>query len=366
MNLSHTVRTVTTNSLGSALRAVALLLLCLTPTWTLGCSGSTNSAGQGPTLQHHSSTANCNVGPGGFCWTTYADPGGTVSWAAPLTAAAAQVSGVAPSDGSVGMRAQLDAGNPVDLSKFDLLWFDADIPSGSELTTYFDNPDGSGCLWSLYGVGQARYSVDLTAAEYCWQTNCGVARSQAVAVGFQPYGWGGTIDMTVTNLGFAALANAIEPVTTGSGATRLDNGLCWSLFAWGAGASSIWATPPDASHAHVKATNGPDQGYTGLIFELPANQQSFTTFEFDASVALSGSSKFFAQMQDKASGAPADFGVTAASGSSTYSLQVAGADTYGTASGHVFDPSAIARVLIGTNWGVQMSADIDITRVAVK
>ena len=216
----------------------------------LACSSANSSrgdAGNGPMT----SSGNCDLGPGRYCWSTYSDPGGTVAWVTPPTLTAAHVSGVAPSDGEVGMTAELNPGNSVNLAKYDLLWFNANIPSGTMATVHFANADGSGCQWTLNGVGSARYSVDLTSAHFCWQTNCGVPRTNVVQLGFEPYGWGGNIDMTVTDLGFSALSFDMNPNTTGSGSTRLPNGLCWSLFSWGTGASSVWATPPDETQALV-------------------------------------------------------------------------------------------------------------------
>jgi len=202
----------------------------------------------------------CQVGPGGYCWSTYADPGATATWVAPPTTSSVHLSAQSASDGWAAMSATLDDGAVIDLSQYDQMWFEADVPVGTLFAVTIgqrsDNPDG--CNWWLMGAGATRYTIDLRTAQYCSPTACGFDRSQVRSLFWKTSEWGTDfhLDMTLTALGFSKVFGVSEPMTTGDGAGLGLNGWCWSLFAWGAasgtaGATASWATPPTANQVEV-------------------------------------------------------------------------------------------------------------------
>ena len=138
-------------------------------------TGGANTGGSSETCGTTTGTVGSTTGPGGYCWMTWTDPGGTAQWVTPPSANSAHVSAQGPADGLAGMEALLNAGNAVDLSAYDQLWFDATIPVGQQVAVSIGRGNPSpACSWYLLGAGTTQYAVDITSADYCLPTACGL------------------------------------------------------------------------------------------------------------------------------------------------------------------------------------------------
>jgi hypothetical protein len=322
----------------------------------------------------------CQVGPGGYCWSTYTDPGtdpsATANWVAPLTAGAVHLSAQSGSDGLAAMIATLGGGNVIDLSQYDQMWFDADVPVGTlfimSIGQRSDNPDG--CYWGLTGAGATRYAIDLRTAGSCDPTACGFDRSQVRSMSWGTGGWGTDfhLDIALTALGFSKVSSVSEPMTTADGASLGLNGWCWSLFSWGAAsgarATATWATAPTADQVEVSVTDPSSTSAAGAAVELPANLQDLTTafyIDIDASVLVTGSTYFELTLENM-NRAWWTYVVGAVAGAHTYSIAIGNPTWVGTGAGHAFDRQSVYRLRVETLESALETADITITRIAIR
>ena len=340
----------------------------LDPNGQLPQSGSGSTADAGANA--------CQVGPGGYCWSTYADPGATATWVAPPTTSSVHLFAQAASDGNAAMVATLGGGAVIDLSQYDQMWFDADVPVGTLFAVTIgqrsDNPDG--CYWRLNGAGATRYAIDLRTANSCDPTACGFDRSQVRSMSWGTGGWGTDfhLDITLTGLGFSKVSSVSGPMTTADGASFGLNGWCWSLFSWGAAsgarATATWATAPTADQVEVSVTDTSSTSAAGAAVELPANLQDLTTasyIDIDASVLVTGSTYFEATLENM-NHAWWTYVVGAVAGAHTYSIAIGTPTWVGTGGGHAFDRQSVYRLRVETLGSALETADITITRVAIR
>ena len=318
----------------------------------------------------------CQVGPGGYCWSTYTDPGATATWVTPPTTSSVHLSAQSASDGGAAMIATLGSGTVIDLSQYDQMWFDADIPVGTMFSVGIGKaiaPSDS-CSWDLTGAGSTRYTVDLRAAKYCNQTACGFDRSQVRSISWGTGGFGTDfrLDMTLTALGFSRVYSVSQPLTTADGASLGLNGWCWSLFSWGAasgiGATASWVTPPTANHVEVSLTDTSITSQSGVAVELPLNLQDLTAasyIDIDASVLVAGATSFEVALLDM-NDAYWMYTVGAVAGAHTYSIPIGYPTSRGTARGHAFNSQAVRLLRVETLWSAQETADITVTRIAIR
>ena len=330
----------------------------------------------GPGSAADGGTNACQVGPGGYCWSTYTDPGATATWVTPPTTSAVHLFAQSASDGAASMNATLGGGAVIDLSQYDQMWFDADIPVGTMFSVGIGKaiaPSDS-CSWDLTGAGSTRYTVDLRAAKYCNQTACGFDRSQvrSIAWGTGGFGTDFRLDMTLTALGFSRVYSVSQPLTTAGGASLGLNGWCWSLFSWGAasgiGATASWVTPPTANQVEVSLTDTSITSQSGTAVELPSNLQDLSAasyIDIDASVLVAGATSFEVALHDMNT-AYWTYTVAAAAGAHTYSIPIENPTYSGTARGHTFDRKSVYLLGVETLWVYQETADITITRIAIR
>jgi hypothetical protein len=269
------------------------------------------------------------------------------------------------------MRALLDGDKAVNLSAYDQLWFNATIPVGLQVAVAIGrgNPSGS-CFWYVLGAGTTHYTVDLTAADYCLPTACGLDRSalEYVEFGTTVFGTGNTIDVNVTDLGFATVARGFGAITRVASAGSGLNNWCCSLFAFGSGVTAAWASPPTSTQMHVQTTDTSVQGDAGMRIELSSSQQDLSQasyMDLDAVVTVTGGTQFWVNMRNL-SGAECLFRVTTVSGIHTYTLPLATPDWCGTGQGRAFELSAVDALEIGSPWDQAASADIMITSLAFR
>jgi hypothetical protein len=268
------------------------------------------------------------------------------------------------------MEALLDAGNAVDLSAHDQLWFDATIPVGLQAGVIIGRGNLSGCSWNVSGAGTAHYTVNLTAADYCLPTACGLDRSALEYVQFvtPTWGTGSTIDVNVTDLGFATVSSGFGAITRVASAGSGLNNWCSSLFAFGSGGAAAWVSPPTSSQVHVQTTDTAAQGDAGMRIELPSSQQDLSQasyMDLDAAVVVAGGTQFQVQLRTL-DGAYRAFSVSAVSGVHTYTLPLASPTSFGTGRGQAFYLSAVAAIEIGAMWAQAGGTDIAITRIAFR
>jgi len=313
--------------------------------------------------------SNCQAGPGGYCWMTWTDPGAAAQWVTPPSAGSAHLLAQGSADGQAGMEALLHAGDAVDLSAYDQLWFDATIPVGLQVAVTIGRGNRSEyCSWNLLGAGSTQYKVDLTAADYCLPTACGLDRSALEYVQFGTTFFGTTIDVNVTNLGFATVSRGFGALTSVASAGLGLNSWCCSTFAFGYGVTAAWASPPTSTQMHVQAVDTSVQGDAGMRIELPPSQQDLSQashMDLDAVVTVTGGTQFWVNMRNP-SGAECLFRVTTVSGIHTYTLPLASPDWCGTGQGRAFELGAVDALEIGSPWDQAASADIMITRIAFR
>jgi hypothetical protein len=274
------------------------------------------------------------------------------------------------------MIATLGSGTVIDLSQYDQMWFDANVPVGTLLSVGIGRRSdlSDECSWSLTGAGSTRYTVDLRAAKYCNQTACGFDRSQVRSMAWGTGGWGTDfrIDMTLTALGFSKVSSVAKPLTTADGAGLGLNGWCWSLFSWGAasgiGATASWVTPPTANHVEVSLTDTSITSQSGVAVELPLNLQDLTAasyIDIDASVLVAGATSFEVALLDM-NDAYWMYTVGAVAGAHTYSIPIGNPTSRGTARGHAFNSQSVRLLRVETLWSAQETADITVTRIAIR
>ena len=304
---------------------------------------------------------------------TWTDPGGTAQWVTLPSDGSAHVFAQSSADGQAGMEGLLNAGSAVDLSAYDRLWFDATIPVGQQVAMRIGrgNPSGhSSCVWIMSGAGSARYTVDLTAADYCYPTACGLDRSALEYVQFDTPFWGTgyTIDVNVTNLGFATVSSGFGAISRVASAGSGLNNWCCSLFAYGSGGTTAWASPPTSTQVHVQTTDTAAQGGAGIRIEFPLSQQDLSQasyIDFDATALVTGGTQFSVQLRTL-DGAYWGFAATAVPGVHTYTLPLASPGWFGTGKGQAFHVSAVCALEIGAMWAEAGSTDIAITRIAFR
>jgi hypothetical protein len=320
----------------------------------------------------------CQVGPGGYCWSTYTDPGATATWVTPPTTSEVHLSARSASDGRGGMMATLGGGARMDLGQYDQLWFDADIPAGVPFNVFIQNGAGSfdsfeGCWWYLVGAGKMRYTVDLLAATFC-SPSCGYDRSQIGSLAFATGGWGTdfSVDIVLTGLGFSKVSSGFGSISTSATAIRGLNDWCCTLFSWGTsaglGSTASWVGPPTVSQVHANMTDTSTTSQAGIEIELPSNLQDFSAasyLDFDATVQLTGSNYFSVTLQGS-NGAQRFYNIGVLPGAVTYSIPVASPASSMTGMGHTFDPRAVATFSIETSWTGTGTADITVTRIAIR
>jgi hypothetical protein len=318
----------------------------------------------------------CQVGPGGYCWSTYADPGATANWVTPPTTSSVHLSAQSASDGDAHMIATLGGGAVIDLSEYDQMWFDADVPLGTPFAVNIGQSSDwiPGCGWRLTGEGSSRYKVDLRAAKYCIPTGCGLDRSQVRSISWGTAGWGTDfrLDMTITALGFDKASSISQPMTTADGANLGLNGWCWSLFSWGAasgvGAAASWVSPPTANQVEASLTDTSSTSQSGVAVELPSNLQDLSAasyIDIDATVLVAGATSFEVALEDL-NRAYWTYTVGAVAGAHTYSIPIGNPTSRGTGRGHAFNRQLVYQVQVGTSWSAQETADITITRFAIR
>jgi hypothetical protein len=86
--------------------------VCAAPS-ELDPNGQLPQSGSGPAADGGAN--GCQVGPGGYCWSTYTDPGATATWVTPPTTSAVHLFAQSASDGSGVMMATLAGGARMDL-----------------------------------------------------------------------------------------------------------------------------------------------------------------------------------------------------------------------------------------------------------
>jgi hypothetical protein len=269
------------------------------------------------------------------------------------------------------MEALLDAGAAVDLSAYDQLWFDATIPVGSQVAVSIGrgNPSGS-CSWIVPGAGTAHYTVDLTTADYCLPTACGLDRSALEYVQFATpfFGTSYTINVDAIKLGFATVSSGFGAISRVASAGSGLNNWCCSLFAYGSGGTTAWASPPTSTQVHVQTTDTAAQGGAGIRIEFPLSQQDLSQasyIDFDATALVTGGTQFSVQLRTL-DGAYWGFAATAVPGVHTYTLPLASPGWFGTGKGQAFHVSAVCALEIGAMWAEAGSTDIAITRIAFR
>jgi hypothetical protein len=346
----------------------------LPPNPTPGSDGGTDARGADA-----GGNSACQPGPGGFCWqtctdSTWSNPGPSASWVVPPSPDLVHVAARSGVDTLAGMLAQIRGGNrDIDLGRYDQLWFDADVPQGQSFTVgaATDASGNPSCYWYLVGTGRNRYTVDLRAANGCVPSACGYDRSTSRTLSFITKNWGtsNAIDIALTDLGFSAVTSGFGPTTIGGSAGIGPGGWCSSLFSWGSDTAAVaWVGAPTTSQARVKVTDASTAGTAGLMIELPAGKQDLSGgayVDIDANVALSQTGQFEVVLTSSNFGA-CHYHVPAAVGATTYSLPLASPTECYTGQGHVFTPSSVVNVTVGTLWDFTGTADITVTRIAAR
>jgi hypothetical protein len=118
----------------------------------------------------------------------------------------------------------------------------------------------------------------------------------------------------------------------------------------------------------VKVTDADTAGTAGLMIELPAGKQDISGsayVDIDANVALSPVGQFEVVLTS-ANGGACHYHPTALAGATTYSLPLSKPFECYTGRGHVFTPSSVVNVTIGTIWDFAGTADITLTRIATR
>ncbi len=322
----------------------------------------------------------CQVGPGGYCWSTYANltwgsPGPSASWVVPPSPELVHVAAQSGVDTLAGMVAQIRGGAAdVDLGQYDQLWFDADVPQNQDFKVYVAQDTvgtAASCGWNLSGIGRGRYTVDLKAANFCMPSNCGYDRSNSRFLFFSTKDWGvsNAIDITLTALGLSAVTSGFGPTTIGGSAGIGPGGWCASLFSWGTGTvAASWVEAPSTTQARVEVTDASPVGTAGLMIELPAGKQDLTGVSYidiDANIALSQMSQFEVVLTSWY-GSACHYHPAAFAGTTTYSLSMASPTQCYTGQGHAFTASSVVYITVGTLWDLTGNADITVTRIATR
>jgi hypothetical protein len=319
----------------------------------------------------------CTVGPGGYCWYLDAAGDATVAWADTPGPSAVHVSAKSASNGSAGMTGLLNWGAPVDLGQYDQLWFDATVPSGQRIGVGLGRKStGEACTWDVIGFGTGRYTVDLRTARFCWPQTCGLSRSQIEAVSFFSDEWSTnySLDLTVTNLGFAATTAISTSMIAGKGATLGLNGWCWSLFSWTnnpgpiINATASWKTAPTSSQVEVQVTDADTDGAAGCTVQVPDGQTDMTEatyLEFDANVALSNGTSFTVTLND-VNRAYCAYPVDAYPGAHTYRIALAGTRNCGKSGEQSFNQGKVYSIDFSSPWALATNADLTITRLVIQ
>ena len=319
----------------------------------------------------------CQMGPGSFCWATWTpaswtNPGPKAAWVEPPSPASVHLSATSGSDTVAGMTAAIRDGNAaVDLGQYDQVWFDANVPTGTEFTVSISGDATATaaapyCVWNLVAGGNVRYTVDLKSAETCWPTACGFDRSQASYVGFQTAGWGAanTLDMSLTAIGFAAVTSGFTSVTVGGNASPGLNGWCTSLYSYGQ-ASAAWIGAPGAIQVQTQVTNASTAGSAGALFELPVNQRNLSgtaSIHVAAAVQLNGSDYFKVQLNDM-NGADCQYYLVPYTSAYSYVIPIVESNMCQTSCGYAFDRGKVHDITIGSAWNLAGIGDFTITQL---
>jgi hypothetical protein len=216
--------------------------------------------------------------------------------------------------------------------------------------------------------------LDLRAAKFCNPTACGFDRSQIRRLSWATAGWGTDfhLDITITALGFSKVSSVSQPLTTADGASLGLNGWCWSLISWGAAsgvrATASWATPPTASQVEVSLTDMSSTSLSGAAVEPPPNLQDLTAasyIDIDASVLVTGATSFEVALDD-VNRATCSYTVGVVAGAHTYSIPIGNPTSVGTGRGQAFNRRSVRFLRVETLWASQETADITITRIAIR
>jgi len=261
----------------------------------------------------------CLVGPNGTCWFTYADANSLATWVDSPSSTAAHVQLDAATYENAGMGFTFNAaGDPVDLSGYDELIFNADVAVGQDFHAGLSAADGAWCTWNLVGLGDSEYTIDLSSPNLCGPSACGFDL-QVTSVSFGVWGSSDGVNAEV-------LVSNVEFRTTGSGAGAAKagdagigpGGRCWSTFVYDGTGNADWVDLT-TSVAHVY-TAVASNAQAGMMAEWLAEEQDLSGYqaiEFDADI--SGASVFEVLLSGRSSWC---WWNLSASGLQTYSIDL--------------------------------------------
>jgi hypothetical protein len=346
---------------------------------TTGTGGAPSTGGQTAfdAAASIDGSGGCASGPGGYCWNTFAHSNAFVEWVGSPVSAAVHAFAQSAADGNAGIMALLNTGTPVDLSQYDQLWFDATVPPGQRFGVAIGRQStGEQCIWEIAGAGETRYTVDLRSAKLCWPHSCGLDRSQIESVAFSTAEWttNYTLDINLTNLGFATTTSGFGPTTLGNSASLGLNGWCWSLFSWSSNPAAIinstanWVAPPSSNQVEVQIADGDTNGDTGCTVQIPDGQTDLTRatyLEFDANVVLGSATQFSIGLND-VNRAFCNYTVNVSPGLHTYHIPLSSTSYCGNGQGQPFNPAKVYSIDFASPWNLATSGDITITRLVIQ
>jgi len=107
---------------------------------------------------------------------------------------------------------------------------------------------------------------------------------------------------------------------------------------------------------------------SGVAVELPSNLQDLSAasyIDIDATVLVACATSFEVALEDL-NRAYWTYTVGAVAGAHTYSIPIGNPTSRGTGRGHAFNRQLVYQVQVGTSWSAQETADITITRFAIR
>jgi hypothetical protein len=221
-------------------------------------------------------------GPGGFFWFVWHDPGSTAIEKGPTSTELVAASLVDGIDGKAGLwGGLLDSGGVVDLSSYDELVLDADIPSGTLFQVELARAD-AWCEWLVIGQGSAEYRVSLHQPRDCGGTCPFDFRAWSVGV-TSHYALDQDVEVLVRDVALVTTGDGVGSSGPAGGLVG-PGGWCWRPAAYYPEDTARWEGTP-SSVAVSAYLEGPAESSPVLTAQVPSGAADGAgALEIDATV----------------------------------------------------------------------------------
>lgn len=303
-------------------------------------------------------------GPSGYAWCLGSFPGSSARFIDTPSDQGASASIADGTYSNASLSAVLTDSGTVDLSGYDELVFDADVPDGQPFEVWIGHDD-AGCTYQMTGAGDTTYTLDLTEALWCEPTQCGFDLQASMVSFGSVWDEAEDLELTVKALSFEETSGGAGVATGREGAIG-PGGSCWFIAAWNADSSIDWVEPPSQDSVHAIATSAENSG-AALALELPdrpVDMTQFSAIEIDA--IMSASTAVAVQLVGDAAVpegcgwlvSPAD----PSAGVTTYTMDLTASPPfcYGTPP---FDLTSAIRLDFATDWDPASDIEVEVVDV---